>query len=116
MRGEKALANGWRLCTADPARAVRRLADDTLLAYELVDRCEQAQLAAAWRLVEAAERRAQACRRVAWAYQRLAQAGSFNAEDLHWLAVDNRATAEILDDAIAFYRRVTLSSADPGEP
>jgi hypothetical protein len=60
--------------------------------------------------------RAQACRRVAWADQRLAQAGSINAEGFQWLAAGNWATAEILANAIACYRLTARSCGGPGEP
>lgn len=115
-RAEKALADGQRLCSGEPGRAYRRLADDAHLAHDLVDRCQQARLASAWLLVEAAERSAVACRRIAWTHERLAQAGSARAGHHRLLAVDYRATADILDTAVGYYRRAAGPSRDPGEP
>lgn len=115
-RAERALANGQRLCRADSGHRARQLADDTMLARELVNRCVQAQLASAWLLVETAERTAIARQRLAWVYQRLADAGSPNAETLTLLSKDYRATAEILECAVAYYRQAARDTGDPGEP
>jgi hypothetical protein len=115
-RAGKALTNWHRLCSGDSTRAARRLAEATLIAHELVDRCQRAQLAAAWQLVDTAERSALACRSIAWAHQRLADAGSVHAEGHRLLAADYRTTAKILCVAVAVYWRTATWSRDPGEP